>query len=487
MINKLSTILFLILCAYGQVNAQCPPFGDYLLPTQSHVDDFLLSYPDCEEIDGSLTIGQFVQPVSTDINDLSGFINLKRVTGDFRLREIDGDDMFDGLQSIKFVGGGLYIEGNDNLKNLNSFESIDSINGEFWIRNNENLESLFNLNTINHIGEAIQIVSNNNLKSLDGFRNISELNNSLEIVDCPLVTNLDGFNSLSSINGKLSVSNTGISDLSELGNLQRIQGQSSGLAVIENSNLTSLQGLNNLLSIDGSFQVINNPNLNSISKLESLSFIGGYFEISESNLIDFVGLENAVLGFSGIVIKDNNLLTTIEQLKINSTVGGNLRIDNNESLSDITSLVTIDSINGGLAISKNDLLSNCESICHLLVEGYIEAPASIFQNLEGCNSQAEIISQNCISNTEELLNENSIITVFPNPVIDELNVKFITRPYAITNITLYNSFGQIINEEVPEKRFGTQIVDMSNHRQGLYLLVIKSEKGSVIKRIVKSN
>jgi hypothetical protein len=230
--------------------------------------------------------------------------------------------------------------------------------------------------------------------------------------------------------------------------------------------------------IQSSFSLIHNQNLSSISSLESLTFIGGLFNISNSILEDFTVLDNINLGKGGIIIHDNSNLTSIENLKIVSTIHGTLRIYGNENLVDISSLSAVDTINGLLIISNNNSLSNCESICTLLEEGYISSSIIISENLEECNSVNEI-TFNCSTNSTNTLDKCNDVVVMPNPVIDELSIVFSNCSNIKNTITLLDSYGQIITISKDNKSINVDNID-----SGIYHLLIEHEKGFFIKKII---
>ena len=74
-------------------------------------------------------------------------------------------------------------------------------------------------------------------------------------------------------------------------------------------------------------------------------------------------------------------------------------------------------------------------------------------------------------------------TVFPNPASDELNIALQRfSPKEHYSLTLFNCMGQAIMQqnEVKEKLK----VDVSNFAQGIYLLQLRTEQGSVSRKVV---
>lgn len=66
-----NNILFIVILLSFNVFGQCPS-GDVFLMTQEEVDNFIIDYPDCTELN-DLYIGDMF---SSDITNLNGLINL---------------------------------------------------------------------------------------------------------------------------------------------------------------------------------------------------------------------------------------------------------------------------------------------------------------------------------------------------------------------------------------------------------------------------
>ncbi|NNE32510.1 MAG: hypothetical protein HKN40_09085, partial [Winogradskyella sp.] len=64
-------IILLALSISTILSSQCPNSSEILLRSQSAIEQYIDEFPNCEEFDGTLTIGHFGQPISTDIKDIS--------------------------------------------------------------------------------------------------------------------------------------------------------------------------------------------------------------------------------------------------------------------------------------------------------------------------------------------------------------------------------------------------------------------------------
>lgn len=84
----------------------------------------------------------------------------------------------------------------------------------------------------------------------------------------------------------------------------------------------------------------------------------------------------------------------------------------------------------------------------------------------------------------ELAYEN--LQVYPNPVTNELNVKFNLEKSSALTVRIINMSGQIVREETTQSFSGEfkSSFDLSNEAKGVYLLSIISDKGKVDKKII---
>ncbi len=166
----------------------CLPEG-IIFTTQAQIDSFPMNYPNCNEIDGYVTIS------GDNIINLDSLINVTQIGGFLEIGYafMKPDDGWvcagnpnlmniQGLQNLTIVGGFLQIFGNSVLTELTGLESLTTIGGSLFIgailpqgwgvlpcgNAIEDLTALSNLESIN--GELI--IESNSLSSLEGLNNI---------------------------------------------------------------------------------------------------------------------------------------------------------------------------------------------------------------------------------------------------------------------------------------------------------------------------
>ena len=239
--------------------AQCPQ-GDIYFNTQDQIDNFQINYPNCSEIEGSVTIS------GSDITNLNGLSVLTSIGGDLYIQNNAALTSLYGLQGLTSIGGGLYI------------------NGTF--------------------GNPV-------LTSLAGLDNITSIGGDLEISGCDVLTSLTGLDNLTSIMGGLLI---GVPVLTNLAGLDNVAFVGGGLTISSCDILSSLTGLGNVTSIGGSLSIQNCDNLTSLTGLENLTSIYGGLEINSCNaLTTLTGLDNIDAGsIYYLHIRYNQLLSTCE-------------------------------------------------------------------------------------------------------------------------------------------------------------------------------
>ncbi|MCR9290581.1 MAG: T9SS type A sorting domain-containing protein [Bacteroidetes bacterium] len=376
------------------LNAQCPP-GDVSLLSQTDVDNFVATYPNCTTINGFLRIQGF------SINNLSGLSNLTTINSNLQIELTNQLTSLNGLNNVTSVGGNLEVQTNFALTSLSSLSNLTSVGGDLMVSGNA-LTSLSGLNKLTSINGNLEVSANNPLTSLSGLDSLTSINGYLEIRSNNALTSLNGLDSLTSIGGYLEV---------------RI-----------NNVLTSLNGLDSLTSIGGYLEVRNNNALTSLSGLNSVTSIGGYLQVRSNNALTSLSGLNDVTSIGGLWMQDNAALTSLNGLNSLISVSGSLDVQNNDALTSLSNLNNLTSVSGGLFVTSNDALTSlsgldnidystinyvtitsnpnliiCEvqSICDYLASP--SNPALISGNATGCNSRTEVENA-CMALPVEFIN-----------------------------------------------------------------------------------
>jgi len=381
--KKLALIIVLALCIQSIVSAQsCLPDG-ILFTTQAAIDNFQSNYPDCNEIEGDVTIE------GDGITNLNGLGVLTSIGGSLQFVECHSLTILAGLNNITSIGGNLIIGASNNLIGLGGLHNLTSIGGNLTINGgwagHPALTSLTGLHSLTSIGSGLSIINNSSLTNLKGLDNLTSIGNHLAIEGAAALVNLTGLENITSIVGGLYIGsydiyggrNHALASLSGLENVTSIGGD---LLVSHCSSLTSLTGLENVTSIGGNITIGiskfgGNWALTSLTGLEGLTSIDGSLTIngSTSFLTSLTGLDNVTSIEGSVKIYNNDSLTSLTGLDNLSFINGNLALGigyeyldhGNPSLTNLTGLNNLTSIGGGLYIDNNDSLTNLTGLDNL--------------------------------------------------------------------------------------------------------------------------
>lgn len=380
--------------------------GGVFFYSQSEIDNFPLSYPNCDVIEGDVNF-------TSSITGVEGLYNIVEVDGDLVLGDyfspLNSLSSLTGLDSLVKIEGDLYVS-SSSISNLHGLEKLSSVH-------------------------SIVLKGNYALQSLDGLENIEHLEGDLLIehppYNNPYLNDLSGIVNLTKVGGSVSILGTdALTDLSGLANLESI---GRGFQLKWNNGLHDLEGLNSLRNI-GDFSIEDNLQLEDFSGIFLLDSIKGQLAILDNDvLVNLEGLENLSFIKDGIFIKGNDNLTDLNAL--------------NQSNGDSISLIRIYN-NPILSICSNELICNYS----LLNSGEL----IVYDNAEGCNSQEEIIF-NCdgcypgglfLSTQEEInnfpLTSQNCSTIYGDLVISGNSIQNLDSLSAIQSIR-----GNLIIENNP--------------------------------------
>ncbi len=143
----------------------CLPYGEYRLYWQHQVDSFATDYPECNDLNGVVEIGQWV-------SDLSGLSNIQSINGGLQIRYCHILPGLQGLENLEHIEDSLLIFDNEYILDLNGLNGLNSVNGGVKIANNDAITSLIGLDSLHTIGGNLEIEENHYLSTLDGIDNI---------------------------------------------------------------------------------------------------------------------------------------------------------------------------------------------------------------------------------------------------------------------------------------------------------------------------
>jgi len=251
-------VLFMVLLSQGYTHAQtCCADGIYFY-SQSQIDQFPISHPNCEIILGNMHIGDSFD--ATDIDDLTPLLGIKQINGDLLCGNIKIDDL-SGFDSLTLIKGDFTIRNIDDLLNFKHLENLKWVEGEFRINANSDLENFTGLNSLESVSE-LTIRYNPLLKNLTGLDNLKTVTRNLDIDRNASLKTLEGLASLNFVGSAILIS--------ENERLQNLTNLSSGefkeleiLSITNNKKLESLEGIDGFdLTFLQELILRNNPNLN---------------------------------------------------------------------------------------------------------------------------------------------------------------------------------------------------------------------------------
>ena len=277
-----------------------------------------------EGITGSLSIS------GDDLTRIEGFESLRWIGGDLYITACPQLDLLENLESIARVDGKLeisatalssigalsglaavnghvIIEWNENLNGLAGLENIESVGGSVHVQYNGALQSVSGLGGLSDVGREIKIANNGLLSSLAGIQ--PNRAQAIQIVSCPELTSLSGLivppfcdgllvrdcDSLESLNGIVFPFDLGAITVEHCSGLISLQGlgtltTSQRVTIANNLNLLSLSGLQNLESVQGLLELDSNPALAGLAGLSGLRSVGGLKIVDCDALVDLSDL-----------------------------------------------------------------------------------------------------------------------------------------------------------------------------------------------------
>lgn len=286
--KKLMTVTALIFAgALSGLLAQCP-VGNVNLFTQADVHNFAMAFPDCQHLDGNLTLGKMSS--DSDIHDLSELDKLSSITGSITLLGMPNLSSLNGLQSLQTIGGDLKVIQNAQLTSLEGLNGLTTIEGNFFLSFQDQMTSLQGLDNLETIGKDLSLSFTPSLLNLEGLQSLKTIHGSMILENNDFLISMEGLEGLEMIGVDLILRN--------------------------NTTLVRLDGLDNLATIGRDLRIgweyvdgyAGNPGLTDLDGLASLSSIGGKLGIIGNESLSLCAIE-AVCEFLSIggpsIIKEN--------------------------------------------------------------------------------------------------------------------------------------------------------------------------------------
>ena len=193
----------------------CLPNG-ITFNTQSQIDSFHISFPNCTIIEGEVIIN------GVNITNLYGLNAITSIGGALAIVINDSLTTLGGLENLLSIGADLTIFNNPVLNSLTGLAKLTSVGGNLVVYTNDNLPDLTGLDSLVCVGGDLQINTSNALINLNGLKSLTSIGGGLGLWDNPILSDLNALEGLTSINGSIELSN--------------------------NNSLTTLKGLDNLMA-----------------------------------------------------------------------------------------------------------------------------------------------------------------------------------------------------------------------------------------------
>ena len=362
----------------------------------------------------------------------------------------------------------LNLKGNHNLKKIIglNYETIDFSND--GLNNLEELDIAL-LNARKYNSNGLFIVFGNtksvNLKGLPKLKKFIAFNqifDSIDFSDNPLLEEIDLTNTI--INFKSL-------DLSNFNHLKNVK-----INLITNPN-----------SLDRYPSKLSNLNVNNNPSLEKLEFTNNpirYFELNNNEKIENILFSNYL--HSSVILDENTTFLITNNPKLNAINFSRHQFDSLD-LSKNKSLKNIFFRNNNIDMNLLNIRNNNTENVDLKQLMKFRINTICVNDIDVENMQIKFPESNIITtcNDKETLSINNlkkddVITIYPNPIQDNLTIKSSTE---IKFIEIYSIAAErVLYKTVNSKTYNTSLVHL---KPGNYILKINTNNEVQIKKIIK--
>ena len=433
--KNLLTSLFHIIITATCIHAQCPS-GDVTLKTQAEVFAFKRLYPDCNEINGSLTINGFGE---TDIHNINPLSNLEIIRGGLFIGDCVLLESIEALNNLHTIEGGIMIQELPYLREISFLRNFSSIQN----LNLYKLPSLFNLDDLQNLErieeDLYMYYVNGNFETEGKIRFIGGTLFFLNAID---VENLDFFSQLDSLSSFLMY---GCESLSDISGINNVQNQLSSISLQFNPLLNdcAIEKVCNALEMDSTHFFIRNNGPNCNDKNQLILNCGNSISecpVENININSQAALNQFPLDYPNckelnvrLSLSSNPMdeITDLSPLNGITRFDSTLSIYNTLELIDLSGLETTLHINR-LYLSKNDKLESLKGL----------------ENIQTINV-LDLSDNNSIKNLNEIPLENSglrELTLRNNITLNDItrvNKIDSLEYFFLDNNTSLNDFSQV--------------------------------------------
>ena len=340
--NFLNFTLFLLF--WHTALSQCPT-GDVTFATQQDIEDFFIQYPNCENLQGDLSL-------LNSVSDLSRLNQIKRVEGNFYISGIS-INLINSFQNLEYVGGKFEIY-NTGIVIINDFNKLRTVNGNFYINGNsrylEEISGFTNLESV----DDFRITENNALRKLASFDNLRNVSGYFMIRRANQLERITGFNNLLNVGVEYNP-----------------ESFKSNFSIQLNDALVEINGFNSLKKVFRNLEIGGSRNLKRIQGFQDLEFIQLVIALEGCNLLEeiptFENLKTIGAGIeiNQIGIREISGFNNVEVIGDLDTQTGNININSNEKLERITGFQGLKKAEGELSIVENKNLISLEGFSNL--------------------------------------------------------------------------------------------------------------------------
>ncbi|NKB69718.1 MAG: hypothetical protein GKR89_21825 [Candidatus Latescibacteria bacterium] len=127
-----------------------------------------------------------------------------RITGSLWIKGTILENL-QGLEGLKRVGWGLYIQENRALKNLQGLENLSKIGGQLHVEENPALRDLTGLEQVQRVGGDLTLQANARLEQVDALARLAHIEGRLSLSNNTRLFHIDGLAALEVITGNLTI------------------------------------------------------------------------------------------------------------------------------------------------------------------------------------------------------------------------------------------------------------------------------------------